>query len=67
MTSPNGPPVEMAAVPVLEDESSLGEGGPLFSPPLYRQRYQAVLNIARRLDPQPRKVGHFYLSPVLPA
>lgn len=68
MTSPNGGhacPVGMAKVPVLENEGSLGKGGPVFSPPLYKQRYEAVLNIARRLDPQPRKVSHIIFCPLL--
>ena len=39
----------------LEDEDSLGGKGPLFNPPLYKQRYSAVLHIARKL--KPRKVG----------
>lgn len=40
-------------VQVLEDEGSLGKkGGPVFSPPLYKQRYQAVVAIARKLHPK---------------
>ena len=43
---------------VLEDEGQLskGEGGPVFSPALYKQRYEAVLTIARSVDPPPKKV-----------
>ena len=36
-----------------EDEGGLG--GPKFSPPLYQQRYAAVVEVARRL--QAKKVG----------
>lgn len=38
----------------LEDECALGKDGPCFSPPLYKQRYSAVLEVARKL--KPRKV-----------
>lgn len=43
--------IQMAAKVVLEDESALGAGGPRFSPPLYKQRYSAVLEVARKLQP----------------
>lgn len=43
---------------VLEDEGTLGAAGsPVFSPPLYKQRYSAVLNIARTLQPKKVCVG----------
>ena len=46
----------------LEDEGKLGgDGGPIFSPPLYKQRYETVLNIARSLHPPPKKVSHFFI------
>lgn len=35
-------------VPKTEDEAALG--GPKFHPPLYKQRYNAVLEVARRLQ-----------------
>lgn len=43
---------------MLEDKGQLskGEGGPVFSPALYKQRYEAVLTVARTLDPPPKKV-----------
>ena len=36
-------------------ECSGDAGGPKFSPPLYKQRYAAVVDLARKL--QPSKVG----------
>ena len=40
----------MAAAYENEDEGSSG-GGPMFSPPLYQQRYSAVLEVARKHHP----------------
>lgn len=41
-----------AQVSHAQDENSLGgTGGPRFSPPLYKQRYSAVLEVARKLRP----------------
>lgn len=47
----------MAVSVKMEDEGALGCGcnGPLFSPPLYKQRYSAVVAVARRL--QAKKVS----------
>lgn len=47
--------INMAVSVKMEDEGALGCGGPLFSPPLYKQRYSAVVAVARRL--QAKKVS----------
>ncbi len=35
----------------MEDEADLGGPGPTFNPPLYRQRYNSVLEVARKQEP----------------
>ena len=36
----------------MEDEQELQAGGIQFTPPVYRQRYAAVLELARKLKPK---------------
>ena len=49
--------LHMASSSKREEESALGVGGPVFDPPLYIQRYDEVIKIARKVEAKKVRFG----------